>query len=325
VQKDQARANAGLHPLPPLHTTLTLEQESFSPRKATELNVTVQLEAELTERGVLQLALVNEERKRRWRLDFNLRKPLEAIASESKAESLGVSPQALQQGIERITLFYGKGQALDPKAHVKALLRDLERLFGQERNHWSLVLLRSLWPALYPGITRRGRSLAHENSWLYLAGFVLRPGYGTELDPWRMTQLWECFALGLTHKKEKSAQSNWWMMWRRTAGGLSSEQQQQLFHAALPQFQKSSAEFAEGTRLLGALERIPLALKLEFAALLLNAVLKGKAANQPHIFWALARVLSRVPLYTSADSVIPASMVEEYFSQGEPIAENEKR
>jgi hypothetical protein len=64
-----------------------------------------------------------------------------------------------------------------PKAHVKALLRDLERIFGQERNNWSLVLLRSLWPALYPGITRRGRSLAHENTWLYLAGFVLRPGY----------------------------------------------------------------------------------------------------------------------------------------------------
>jgi hypothetical protein len=47
-----------------------------------------------------------------------------------------------------------------------------------------------------------------------------------------MTQLWECFSLGITHRKEKSAQLNWWMMWRRTADGLASEQQQQLFHAA---------------------------------------------------------------------------------------------
>jgi molecular chaperone DnaK (HSP70) len=311
----------GFHPLPPLHTTLTLEEDSFNPRKATEQNVTVQLEAELTELGVLQLALVNEELGKRWRLDFNLRKPMieREPAPEIKADTTGVQPAALQAALERITLFYGKKQSLDPKDNVKSLVKTLERILAQDRDRWSVALLRSLWPALYPGITRRARSLAHENTWLYLAGFLLRPGYGAELDAWRITQLWECFSLGPAHRKEKSAQSNWWMMWRRTAGGLSSEQQQQLFHQALPRFKNSPSEFVEGTRLLGALESVPLPLKLELTELLFDVVLKGKAINQPHIFWALARLLSRVPLYGSIASVIPAGVVEDYFAKVEPL------
>src|SRR5262245_32311712 len=255
------------HALPPLHTTLVLNKNAFSPRKAEEQRVRVQLEARLTELGVLQLALVDETGQH-WVLDFNLRRPAPAQAPAEPGETVAhrVPLQAVQAAQSRIALFYGKKQSLDPKDNVKTLTKDLERLLRQERAHWNIALLRSLWPSLSPGLTRRGRSLLHENTWLYLAGFLLRPGYGDELDPWRMTELWQCFDLGLFHRKEKSAQSNWWMMWRRTAGGLDSEQQQRLFDAALPQFQSSAAEFVEGTRLLGSLERIALPCKLELAA-----------------------------------------------------------
>ena len=263
-QQDQAGAivplgEGGFHPLPPLHTALALDDDAFNPRKAAQQSITVQLEAELTELGVLQLALVNEERQKRWRLDFNLRKPLVAGEStaENKSEDIGVAPQALKAATERIALFYGKKQSLNEKDNPKQLVKDLERIFSLDRSRWGVPLLRTLWPELYPGITRRNRSLAHENTWLYLAGFALRPGYGSELDPWRMMQLWECYELGIVHKKEKSAQANWWMMWRRTAGGLPAEQQEQLLRDALPQLRKAPAEFVEGTRLLGTLERIP--------------------------------------------------------------------
>ena len=309
------------HPLPTMHTALALDDDSFNPRKAAEQSITVQIEVELTELGVLRLALVNEERHKRWRLDFNLRKPLavDEPAAEGRTENLGVKPEAVAAAAERIGLFYGKKQSLNEKDNVKQLVKDLERILGQERSRWSIALLRALWPALYPGITRRARSLAHENTWLYLAGFLLRPGYGSELDPWRMMQLWECTSLGIAHKKEKSAQSNWWMMWRRTAGGLPADQQEELFRTALPQLRNSPAEFVEGTRLLGTLERIPPDLKLELADLLFGLILKGKAANQPHISWALGRLLSRVPLYTSADTVIPAAAVEAWFAKVEAL------
>ncbi len=300
-------------PLPPLYTTLTLADRDFDPRTARELNVAVTVDVGLNALGVLQLALVNRDRSRRWRLEFNLRSAGAESPRETVPGNAGAAPEALAQGIDRIDRFYGKKQDLAEKEDVKGVVKDLERIFNQERAQWNLFLLRSLWQALYPGMTRRGRSLAHENTWLYLAGFTLRPGFGSELDTWRMSQIWGCFNLGLNHKKEKSAQSNWWMMWRRVAGGLSAEQQMSLYTMAMPLLKRGPREFSEGTRLLGSLERLPVSAKTELVRYLFDLVLKGKGTNQPHLFWALARLLSRVPLYTSADSVIPAAVAEEYF------------
>jgi molecular chaperone DnaK (HSP70) len=314
---------AAFHPLPPLHATLTLDEAGFDPRKTAGQTVKVQLEAALTELGVLELSLAGLEQDKHWRLDFNLRKDKGgdkgARLDLDKSSLAPLSSDTLTRGVDRIQLFYGKKQALGEKDTVKTLIKDLEKLLGQERNQWSLALLRALWPSLYDGITRRGRSLAHENTWLFLAGFCLRPGCGAELDPWRMTQLWGGYDLGLYHKKEKSAQSNWWLMWRRTAGGLSAEQQERLYRAALPELKKSPQEFVEGTKLLGSLERLPLPARLELTENLFNLLLKKKGTVMPHVYWALTRLLSRVPLYTAADSVIPASAVEDYFDRVESL------
>lgn len=329
-QDDQPGALVALdadvfHALPVLHTTLTLDAGEFAPRKAAGQEVVVHIETELTELGVMQLALVTADGRQRWRLDFNLRKPVSAEdpaaapGPEATPAGLGVSADALAAARERIGAYFGKKQGQEPQDNVKSLVKSLEQILRQERTRWSTQLLRELWPALYPGMTRRVRSLAHENTWLYLAGFTLRPGFGADLDAWRMTQLWECFDLGLAHRKEKSAQSNWWMMWRRTAGGLSSAQQQQLFLQALPQFRRSPSEFVEGTRLLGALESAPLQLRLELAQSLFDHVMKGKAINQAHVFWTLTRLLSRVPLHAAADAVLPPSVVEESFARVEAL------
>jgi molecular chaperone DnaK (HSP70) len=317
---DVVALSAGaFHPLPPLHTALVLEDANFNPRKSAQQGITVQIEAELTELGVLQTALRNAERGERWQLEFNLRKPVGAATdvdvSAARPDHLAVPAEAVAAASDRIALFYGKKQSLGEKDNVKTLARELERLLGQERGSWSVPLLRALWAPLHPGITRRGRSLDHENTWLYLAGFVLRPGYGSELDPWRMIQLWECFELGLAHRKEKSAQANWWMLWRRTAGGLAAEQQEQLWAAALPQTRKAAGEFVEGTRLLGTLERVALAERIGLTELLLDQILKGKVAAQSHVFWTLGRLLGRLPLYTASETVLPAAVVEAAFTR----------
>jgi molecular chaperone DnaK (HSP70) len=312
---------SGFHPLPTLQTTIVLDDAQFNPRTAVERSVRVRIEARLTELGGLQLALASSEAGRHWELEFNLRKPLatESPPEEIRSEPVGVRAETMQTAEARIALFFGKKQSLDPAAKVKELVRDLERIFGHEREHWNSALLRGLWPAVYPGITRRGRSLAHENVWLYLAGFVLRPGYGSDLDPWRVLQLLECFDLGLVHKKEKSARSNWWMMWRRTAGGLSSEHQERLFDSAFRDLKGSLGELVEATRMLGSLERVSVPRKLELSALLIDHVARGKAPNHQHVFWALARLLGRVPLYGAADSVVPAAAVEDYFFRFEAL------
>jgi len=301
------------NPLPPLHTTLTLDEAGFDPRKAEARSVDVNLEVELTLLGVLQTTLVSEPLGRRWRLDFNLRAAVESRDPSGPAS--GLSDAVMRAGCERIAHFYGKKQDLGGKDSAKSLIKDLERTLGQPRTVWSLPLLRGLWPSLYSGMTRRGRSLAHENTWLYLAGFLLRPGYGAELDPWRMSQLWGAWSLGVHHKKEKSAQSNWWMMWRRVAGGLSAEQHRRLFDGLMPQFRKSPVESPEATRLLGALERLPLVSRTELAKSLFELVLRGRAQDQPAVFGALTRLCSRVPLYAAADAVLPPAFVEDRFER----------
>lgn len=314
------REPAAFHALPPLQTTIVTDAAGFNPRTSAAQTLRVTLAAGLDELGVLELALVERASGRRFRLEFNLRRPLVATLPDDPAEAVvppspGVGETALAAARARIDAHYGRKPSAQPGDGVKGLARELERILGQERSRWNTTLLRSLWPALHPGITRRGRSLAHETSWLYLAGFVLRPGYGVAGDPWSVQQLWECHDLGLAHRKEKSAQANWWMMWRRIAGGLPAEPQQALFAEALPELRRSPAEFVEGTRLLGSLERVALGEREELAAWLVDLVAREKAANQAHLFWALARLLGRVPLYTSADSVVPPAVVEAAFER----------
>jgi hypothetical protein len=312
---------AGFHPLPPLQTTLVTDAAGFNPRTSAAETLQVTLEAGLTDLGVLELALVDQGSGRRFRLEFNLRRPLvpAAVAVPSAAPPIGVGDAALAAAKARIEAHFGKKQPAVAGEGVKALTRELERILGRERIRWNTTLLRALWPVLHPGITRRGRSLAHENTWLYLAGFVLRPGYGASGDAWSVQQLWECFDLGLVHRKEKSAQANWWMMWRRVAGGLPADLQERLFAAAWPELRRAPAEFVEGTRPLGNLERVALAQRQELASWLIDLVAREKAANQAHVYWTLARLLARLPLYTSADTVIPPALVEQAFARLSPL------
>ena len=109
------------------------------------------------------------------------------------------------------------------------------------------------------------------------------------------------------------------MMWRRIAGGLPAPAQERLFDSALPELRRPAGEFVEGTRLLGSLERVAIDRRLELAALLFDRVAAGKAQSAPHVTWALARLLSRTPLYTAADSVVPAAVVEEAFARVEAL------
>ena len=106
------------NPLPPLHTTLTLDEGGFDPRKAEARSVDVNLEVELTPLGVLQTTLVSEPLGRRWRLDFNLRGAAESrdpSSSIANGPASGLSDDVLRAGCERIAHFYGKKQDLGEK------------------------------------------------------------------------------------------------------------------------------------------------------------------------------------------------------------------
>ena len=71
------------------------------------------------------------------------------------------------------------------------------------------------------------------------------------------------------------------------AGGLPAELQQTLFAAALPELRRSPAEFVEGTRLLGSLERVALGERQDLASWLIDFIAREKAVNQAHTYWTL--------------------------------------
>ena len=85
-------------------------------------------------------------------------------------------------------------------------MKALEKASAKSRKTWQANALRDLWDrSLKNGITRRSRSLDHELSWLYLAGFCLRPGSGVANDSQRIDEAWKVFQLGLAHPKESKA------------------------------------------------------------------------------------------------------------------------
>lgn len=287
------------HRLPALQTVLERREKG-------EREVTVNLKLSLGETGVLALSCCEEGSEREWTLEFNLRRQQRG-SSSPRDEGREAK---LEKGGQEIAYYFGKKREIDEKRSPKRLFNELESVIGVKREEWPLEILRGLWPALSQGMTRRSRSLQHETTWLALAGYLLRPGYGAELDEFRVAELWRCHELGLAHPKENSALLQWWIMWRRVGGGLTKEQQLRLYREVQPLIWKQ----IEVLRLVGSLERIPVEEKVKIAGRIVKMIHNKEASLTEHHLWTLGRLTTRVPLYAGAQSVIPGKHIEEWFS-----------
>lgn len=298
-------------PLPSMQTALA-SGDTSSKKKALEMPV--ELESDLNELGLLKLFCVGIDPGRlgRWELHFNLRKEEEEESSKAPPD-LGIPPERLTSASALLAKLFGKPSKSDDDlgAAPANLVRELEGIFKLDRGDWSVALLRAIWPALSPGITKRGRSVAHEASWLGLAGFILRPGYGADLDSWRISELWRCFELGLSFPKEGRCQVQWWIMWRRVSGGLDAARQQKVWDKVSPSLRGKSAQ-PEAFRLAGSLERMAIERKIELADLILSKARKSQAPLDEHEVWALGRLATRVPLYGGAMNVLPPKSVADW-------------
>ncbi len=299
------------HPLPPLQTAVHLPAGRPTPANN---RLRVSLECSLNELGLLQLYCVEEDGPGRWRLDFNLRKSaLEEQESELEAGPL-VSAARIEVAKACLLSLYGKRKDPTlPEFKPNQLLRQLENALDVERNSWDSLTLRSLWPTLAQGMSRRSRSAGHELSWLNLAGYALRPGYGVEADEARMEELWRLFAMGMAFPGDKNSQNHWYILWRRVAGGLNAGRQEKLYTKLQGQLKSGSDTPPELIRLLGSLERLPVPVKQSLVKRFVTGYLRSKH-REPYA-WALGRLLSRTPLYAGADSILPPNQVEKAFSQ----------
>ena len=95
-----------------------------------------------------------------------------------------------------------------------------------------MMTARALFDALVEVAADRKKTADHEQRWLNLAGFLLRPGTGAPLDAWRARVMWGVFNENLAHPKSEPGKLAWWIVWRRIAGGLAKGQQDQFYDRA---------------------------------------------------------------------------------------------
>lgn len=307
------------HRLPPLQTVAKLSRgqlEGGSDR------LPVRLSAKMNELGLLHVSCVSADPRVRqsWPLEFNLR-PHEPeaeagrpAASPAAEAGLGVDAATLASARERIVSYFRGPIDRHEKLTANHLLQHLEKILGLPKGHWNGALIRSLWPALFECLDRRAESAEHEEAWLIMAGFLLRPGFGAEGDPARMNELWQIHTAGSVHAGQRLPLQRY-ITWRRVAGGLSRERQEAIMAPELPKLRAQKAAPAELVRLCGALERLDLNLKAELAARFTATGSELAARGQHGAPWlvALGLLLNRGPLYAGPGAVLPPGHVEKAY------------
>ncbi len=303
-------------------------------RDSTDANarkeITVQLAASLTEVGTLEVHC--EGNGQRWQLEFQLREHGSDEAADSGAENAGADaatadqlPARLPDALEKIDRIFGsRAQQVDAK-EVRQLRSQLEHLLGS-RERWATPLLRRLFDALMERAKGRRRSAEHERTWMNLAGYCLRPGFGHTLDEWRIEQLWAIFETGVQNHKDNQVCAEWWTLWRRVSGGLPPAAQLRLLDDFAFNLQADASErgrrpvtLVNGSeedmlRLGASLERIPSAYKAEIGNWMVGELPKAKTlATQTRYLWALGRVGARRPFHGSAHDVAPVETVEQWL------------
>ncbi|MES2474821.1 MAG: Hsp70 family protein [Verrucomicrobiota bacterium] len=297
------------HRMPPLQTIARLTG------KAAGESLSVSLTAKLTELGLLHLECVSADPSlaQAWPLAFNLRAGAAGGVVVGESDP-GVDTAKLTSAKERIVaIFSAPFTASDPLTAAR-LLKSLEDILESPKSEWNLMLVRALWTTLKRCIPCRVNSVEHEEAWLILAGFFLRPGFGAELDPVRIDDLWNALKDGPVHPgKQIRLQRH--ILLRRLAGGLDRERQQVILDAELPGLSHQQKPAAELVRLVGSLERIDLTSKLALIDLFLTrSVNLAESGGYAAPYWvSLGLLLNRTPLYTGAESVVPPDLVVRAF------------
>ncbi len=312
-------SEADHYALPPLQTVINVT-DSAPGTTADTLPVT--LIASANELGLLQIYCVSADPSVRqsWPLEFNLRPHEQDGQNTNKAITVSVdikpnaAPQALKAARARIQHLFDRPSKQREMVTAMRLLRSLQQILGMPKSEWNAGLVRSLWPALESCIARRKESPDHEEAWLILAGFLLRPGFGAAADHFRIDSLWRLREHGLYFAGKRSKVQEY-VLWRRVAGGLGRQRQEQILATELGKIRTQKKVAPELIRLAGSLECISIQTKTELANLFIDAASNLACENKhcaPYL-GALGHLLSRAPLYAGPEMVVSPDLVERAY------------
>ena len=165
----------------------------------------------------------------------------------------------------------------------------------------------SVWPGAYV-------SVQHEEAWLILAGFLLRPGFGFIGDAMHMDELWRLNDAGLCFPGKRSKVQEY-ILWRRVAGGLTPDRQETLLAGELKTIRSGRAS-PELIRLAGSLEGLPGQTKADLIETFITQGLQRIEVKQhcaPYLA-ALGLLLNRTPFHAGPESVVPPEMVARTYA-----------
>ncbi|MBV1880567.1 MAG: hsp70 family protein [Pseudomonadales bacterium] len=299
--------------LPPLVTVLKSEGND-------ENEAMVEIVANVTAVGSLQVQCVATKGGGVWDLEFLLRSPVVPLDDRPGTAEF---PSNFTDALARLNEVYGKSEKKSDKKVIKNLRPQLEKLLGKRAN-WDTNLLRALSKEISTGAKRRRRSSHHERLWNNLMGYCLRPGFGYPLDDWKVNELWAYYPQGVQFSGESQSWAEWWTLWRRVAGGLSEEAQEKIYkdiakfiNPGTARNQKVAQDlkirsYEDIVRLAAVLEHLPSDSKEELGDWLVTRLKKAKEPEAT--WWALGRVGSRVPFYGSAHRVVPKLVAGQWIS-----------
>jgi hypothetical protein len=297
------------HPLPPLQTTAEADGERSVP---------VRLAATMNALGLLQVSCVSTDPalSQSWPLEFNLRPHDRAAAFPVASVRIdpNASTEAQEAARQRLGSAFTPGRGKPAKASAGALFKNVEGILGMPRAEWNAALLRGLWPALEQRPDGRKISVDHEEAWLTLAAFLLRPGFGFPGDEQRIDALWRALEAGACFPGRRIRVQEF-LLWRRLAGGLNAERQERLLAGGLAALRAGNAP-AELVHLAGSLELIAQPLKAELAERFIETATKLARAREhcaPYLA-ALGLLLNRAPFHAGPETVVPAALVDRAYS-----------
>ncbi len=306
------------HMLPPLQTII---RTAHGADAGPDRTVPVRLAAKMNALGLLQISCVGTDPQtpQSWPLEFNLR-PHEqgSAAARGTPAAAPVAPnattEAQQAARDQIARMFIRPPPKSDRLTANAVLKQMEGIVGLPRHEWNAALLRNLWPALHEHTMGRKLSVEHEEAWLTLAGFLLRPGFGFAHDALRIEELWQLRDAGLYFPGKRSRVQEC-ILWRRVAGGLTAEHQERLLAGELASIRAGKAS-PELVRLAGSLERLPRETKADLVQSFIAQVLHRVELKQhcaPYLA-ALGLLLNRTPLYAGPETVVAAEFVARAYA-----------
>jgi hypothetical protein len=274
-------------------------------KRTEERPVPVRLSTQLTAVGTLEIWAESRISDHRWRLQFELRKAAQAEQPSRPAAVIG--EEGLQRAEELIRATFGTNPTIDPPQ----LPGQLEQALALGRNSWPLATIRRFGDLMLELAEGRGRSPAHEERWLNLAGFFLRPGFGYPGDDYRIEQARRVYAQGLRFPNQVQCEIQWWIFWGRVAGGLNRNQQTDMYQRLSPyllpkqnrKVRVNSSLLREMWRTAASLELLPLQTKSDLGDATIRR-LKGNEGG-PSDLWCIARIGARRLFYGPNNLVVP--------------------